>query len=170
MPISSEGVIVKSIEYLGYEVFASGVVVPVGVSCAPFDSGRGYLVVRVKLAGKHTTKAVHRLVAECWVPNPNNRLEVNHKDGDKRNNAASNLEWVSRSENIKHAYSNKLRSASGVLNSRCKCSEDTVVAICSHLQSGLSNTEIRDLGYDYGLVRQIRCRKSWKHISERFSW
>ena len=51
---------------------------------------------------------VHRLVAETFIPNPNNLSDVNHKDGCKTNNILSNLEWCSRSDNQKHAYKNGL--------------------------------------------------------------
>ena len=51
---------------------------------------------------------VHRLVAETFIPNPNNLIDVNHKDGCKTNNILSNLEWCSRSDNQKHAYKNGL--------------------------------------------------------------
>ena len=51
---------------------------------------------------------VHRLVAETFIPNPNNLSDVNHKDGCKTNNILSNLEWCSHSDNQKHAYKNGL--------------------------------------------------------------
>lgn len=53
----------------------------------------------------------HRVVALTWIPNPGGKPEVNHKDGDKSNNHPSNLEWVSSSENKKHAYECGLMSS-----------------------------------------------------------
>lgn len=66
----------------------------------------GYLNVTLyKNTGKKMTY-VHRVVAMTFIPNPDNKPEVNHKDMDRRNNASSNLEWVTKSENHQHAYRN----------------------------------------------------------------
>lgn len=65
----------------------------------------GYEVVHLSKDGTNKHFPIHRLVAMAFVDNPNNLPEVNHIDGNKENNCAGNLEWVSRSENMKHAYS-----------------------------------------------------------------
>lgn len=63
----------------------------------------GYIQVTLSKDGKQWTHLVHRLVAEAFVPNPNGYPQVNHKDGVRSNNNANNLEWVSASQNRKHA-------------------------------------------------------------------
>ena len=71
--------------------------------CKPQDNGIGYKkVVLYSADGKPKKKYIHRLVAEAFVPNPQNKRTVNHKDSNRANNSATNLEWNTQSENIKH--------------------------------------------------------------------
>jgi hypothetical protein len=68
------------------------------------DNGCGYL--RIKLTKNNISKRymLHRLIAEAFIPNPQNKPQVNHIDGNKQNNSISNLEWVTRLENVRHAW------------------------------------------------------------------
>lgn len=74
----------------------------------PFNNG-GYLRVAFNTKNAHAKFLVHRLVAIAFIPNPENKEEVNHIDGDKTNNCVNNLEWVTRKENIHHAIRHGLR-------------------------------------------------------------
>ena len=69
----------------------------------PFENNSGYLVIDLRCNKTRKKCLVHRLVAEAFVENSNNYPLVNHKDGNKHNNASSNLEWCTNSENILHA-------------------------------------------------------------------
>lgn len=134
------------------------------------DNGRGYRVVWLTLPQGRKIFGIHRLVALCFIPNPDNLPEVNHKWPDKLNNHYTNLEWVSRGRNIEHAYEHKLRSAIGENNARCMTDEVTVREICVLLEKGCSPSKIRDMGYKYELVRKIKNRKNWTHISKEYSF
>src|SRR5690606_38396846 len=72
---------------------------------------RGYEKVCLWKQGTVNSPLVHRLVAKAFIPNPNNKPQVNHKDGNKQNNCVSNLEWVTAKENIGHAYTSGLRNS-----------------------------------------------------------
>ena len=68
------------------------------------SKGRNYQHVDLYSGGKGRSIRVHRLVAQAYIPNPENKPEVNHKDGNPRNNDVRNLEWATKSENMKHAF------------------------------------------------------------------
>lgn len=69
---------------------------------------KGYLRIRCTVERERVTFKVHRLVADHFIPNPDNKPQVNHKDANKKNNAVSNLEWVTNVENAHHALRNGL--------------------------------------------------------------
>ena len=73
----------------------------------------GYRDIELNVNGKASYKRMHRLVAEAFIPNPLNKPAVNHIDGNKLNNNASNLEWVTNSENMQHAVDTGLQPYSG---------------------------------------------------------
>lgn len=72
---------------------------------------KGYYYVGLWKSGKTYCKRLNRLVANAFIPNPENYPEVNHLDGDKSNNRADNLVWSTHADNMIHAYENGLRSS-----------------------------------------------------------
>lgn len=64
----------------------------------------GYYRIGLWKNSKIVHKSIHRLVAEAFIPNPENKCDVNHKNGIRTDNMVENLEWTTRSENIQHAY------------------------------------------------------------------
>lgn len=70
----------------------------------PSMSGGGYLQVNLFSLKKQCCKRIHRIVAETFIPNPENKPQVNHKNGIKTDNRVENLEWVSHQENQTHSW------------------------------------------------------------------
>jgi hypothetical protein len=75
-----------------------------------YISPTGYKCFSFQINGIQTIKNLHRLYAQGFIPNPENKRVVNHIDGNKLNNDLSNLEWSTYSENINHAYEKNLRA------------------------------------------------------------
>lgn len=87
----------------GYKILRNGIILSTrGSRMKTVIKKTGYEQLNVSIDGKTSSFGVHRLVALEYVPNPENKPEVNHLDGDKLNNDWTNLEWCTRSENIKH--------------------------------------------------------------------
>lgn len=108
-------------------------------------------------------RPVHRLVAQAFIPNPENKPTVNHKDCNKKNNNVDNLEWATVMENVHHAHDNGLVPIRrGEENNKAKLTEVDVLAIRS---SGMNNRELGELyGVHKSNIGYIRRKITWKHI------
>ena len=113
---------------------------------------------------------LHRLVAQHFLPNPNNLPQVNHIDGNRYNNSVSNLEWVTGSENVLHAYANGLKSNHGELNPFRKLTEEDVRKIWALRNTGLTARQIRDrlkLPVSVDAVKAVRTGKNWSSVTSK---
>lgn len=127
----------------------------------------GYLTVRVQTDCKAKTYKVHRLVAICFIENPDDKPCVNHKDGIKYNNSLDNLEWVTHQENMQHACDTGLVIRKGSKNSRATISEETVHIICRWFENNPTKSakdaaEIFQVSYK--VLAKLRCGQNWKYI------
>ena len=73
----------------------------------PYEDVGGYLTVKLPINNKQKTYRVHRLVAEAFIPNPNNYPFINHKDENKKNNNVNNLEWCTAEYNLNYGTRNE---------------------------------------------------------------
>ena len=121
----------------------------------------GYPVVCIRHGGKRHCKRVHRLLAQTFIPNPDNLPVVNHLDGNKENYSLSNLEWTTGKENMEHA-SKVLK----VMVGNRTFTEEQIHEVCKLMESGKSNKEISTLtGITLDVLTKVRAGTSWKHIS-----
>lgn len=97
--------------FSNYVVFRSGEVMnwTTGRLRKPFINKGGYAWVGLHKDGVQKKFYIHRLVAIAFIPNPENKPEVNHKDGNKLNNNDWNLQWTTTKENVEHSITNQLR-------------------------------------------------------------
>ena len=101
----------------------------------------GYLFVNLYKNGKRTNYKVHRLVAQAFIPNPQNKPQVNHIDEDKENNYVENLEWSTAKENNNH----------GEHNSRV-AKANSIPIIC--VETGVEYISATDCAIQMGLYQQ----------------
>lgn len=141
----------------------------------PAIDKKGYSRVGLMVSGRLCTFKVHRLVATAYLPNPHNKPQVNHIDGNKSNNSIENLQWVTGSENMKHAIRSGLVKMcspvnkvpkKGELNGCHKLTEKDVIKIRMEYQP--RKVGRRDLANRYGVtescIKDVVERRSWKHI------
>ena len=106
----------------------------------------GYQCLRMTVEkGKAVTVKAHRLIAQTFLPNPENKPFVNHKNGNKKDNAISNLEWCTVKENNNHARQTGLINDYGTNNTRAVCNEEMLKEKRTLIAEGKRNTEIEKI-------------------------
>lgn len=133
------------------------------------SAGGGYPCVYGAVDGVRFGLAVHRLLAECYLPRIRGADQVNHKDGDKTNFALSNLEWVTAQQNTRHAIDAGLTVppaiGPGELSRAAKLTEQQVRVIKRRLLDGETYRQIAtDYGVCAGTIGHIKYGKTWVEV------
>jgi hypothetical protein len=125
-------------------------------------SVRGYLTVGLSQHSRVTQKNIHQLVATCFIPNIENKPQVNHLDGNKTNPQVENLEWATNSENCQHAYDTRLRPH-GELHGTSKLTQKQVIGIRQRLKAGeLQYKLAEEFGVTKSNIGKIHREETWK--------
>lgn len=127
----------------------------------------GYLKVGLNKNGKKKIFFVHRLVAETFIPNPNNLPFINHIDENKKNNSVDNLEWCTREYNNNYGTRNE-RSAKARINGKCskKVLQFTLDGIL--VKEWPSSKEVGRNGYDGSNIR--KCCRGERNSAHGYIW
>ena len=119
------------------------------------EKKNGYLTVDLCIGNNHKTMSIHRLVALTFIPNPENKPYVNHKNANKKDNRIDNLEWVTAIENSN--YASNLGLLYGGLRKGIKCVENGMIFTSSYKAAEWLNSEKFGFSKDVGAMsRKIR--------------
>lgn len=129
----------------------------------PIINTRNYLTIHFRVKNKIYTRTIHRLVAKAFLPNPDNKPQVNHIDGCKINNAVSNLEWVTNAENMQHAFNTGLNH-SCENKPQSKLTAEQVLYIRENPDT-LSQGELaKKFHVGHTTINDIQTGKKWKRV------
>ena len=152
--------IYQGIQYDNFEVSTNGKLrnVKTGTIYKTTILPTGYEAICISLGSRNQKKSIriHRAVAETFIPNPENKPVINHMDGNKLNNDVSNLEWVTFSENTRHAVLNGLQKGlPGENNPNAKLTQDDVQWIREHYIKRSKEYGSRALGKKFSVDHSV---------------
>ena len=130
-----------------------------------------YLSVSLPVDGRYKNYPIHRLVAMSFIPNPENKPQVNHKDTDKQNNYDWNLEWSTQKENINHAIKAGVMTVpgKGIDGRNVKNSEENVHLVCQLLEKKIPIKEImKKVGVTNAFIIGIKYGGNWEEIRSQY--
>ena len=125
----------------------------------------GYMYIHLWINGKCRYFRVHRLLAKAFIPNPENKPEINHKNGIKDDNKVENLEWCTHKENMEHAFKIGLKSHIGEKHPCAKLKNSDVQEIRRLLKYGLKQCFIAKMFLSSDrIISHINTGSRWKRI------
>lgn len=144
------------------------------IKIAEDGSGNGYYFFMARTYNGSIPVSVHRTELMCFCPNPDwKNLQVNHIDGNPHNNFIGNLEWCTRSYNIRHSYEIGLHGL-GEDNASSKIDNNTAIKICELLSTNqYTFDQIVDIvgnGATVSIVAAIKSREAWNFISKDYEF
>lgn len=144
---------------------------------SPGNNGKGYLFVGLVKDGDRKQHYIHILVGTYFIPNPENKPDINHKRGIKKDNRATQLEWTTKKENSKHAFDNgllpqlkKMHKLAGIATIGSKgnfsvLKEADIPVIFDLSKNELTQQEIAEIyNVNRATIGYILNRKTWKHV------
>lgn len=165
----------KNLGFLGFDKYAAsscGRIYSIrsGRFLSPVEQITGYLMVTLSQDGNKRGFLVHRLIAMAFFGLPNeDTLQVNHKNGNKTDNRASNLEWMTPQENVQHSVITGLRCS--VKNPYRSLDDETVHKVCQLIEDSWRNKDISEaLGVKQSIIANIRFGHDYFDISSQYDF
>lgn len=142
-----------------------------GLILKPVNHNTGYTGQSLSINGVQKFYLGHRIVAEAFLPNPNNYRYVNHRNGNKRDNNVNNLEWCTQSHNLQHAYDTGLKPRRTCENNGNSTLKNRHVRhLCRLLMMFPPMHISKKTGVSYSILTGIKNGNNWPEISKLYNF